>query len=90
MVSLQCGAANLDDEEFVDGDTVRWDRKFNRHLAFGGGVHRCLGSHLARMELQIMLEELLKHMPQFSLEPGKKPVYSPGIREVQVLPLKIG
>ena len=51
MVLLMLGSANNDDREFEDPQTLDVDRNNTRHLAFGGGVHRCLGSHLARQEL---------------------------------------
>ena len=59
----------------------------NRHLAFGGGAHRCLGSHLARMELRVALEEWHRRIPDYQIKPGETATYSPGIREVQYLPL---
>jgi cytochrome P450 len=50
---------------------VQLNRKRNRHLTFGTGVHRCLGAHLARMELRVALEEWLIAIPNFEREPGK-------------------
>ena len=47
------GSANTDGAEFAAAESVDFDRPANRHLAFGGGVHRCLGSHLARLELRV-------------------------------------
>ncbi len=87
MVSLQIGAANLDDEEFGDALNVDLGRVRNRHMAFGGGPHRCLGSHLARMELQVAMEVWHERVSSYSIAPGETPVYSPGIREVTHLPL---
>ena len=55
QVMIMIGSANTDEAEFPDADVVRFDREINRHLAFGGGIHRCLGSHLARMELRVAL-----------------------------------
>jgi len=56
--TLLIGAANCDTGPiFEDPSDVRFDRESNRHLAFGGGAHRCLGSHLARLELTVALEE---------------------------------
>ena len=87
LVTLLLGASNIDDEEFGNGDVVDFARERNRHLAFGAGAHRCLGSHLARMELRIAMEEWHKRIPEYEIKPGETPTYSPGIREVQFLPL---
>jgi cytochrome P450 len=87
LVTFLLGAANVDDEEFTDAVDVDFDRERNRHLAFGSGPHRCLGSHLARMELRVAMEEWHRRIPDYTVEPGKTPRYSPGIREVMELPL---
>jgi cytochrome P450 len=87
LVTLLVGAANLDDGEFPDSMRVDFGRESNRHLAFGAGAHRCLGSHLARMELRVALEEWHRRVPEYAIEAGETPRYSPGIREVQYLPL---
>ena len=87
LVTLLLGASNTDDEEFGDAASVDLSRERNRHLAFGGGAHRCLGSHLARMELRIALEQWHKRIPDYQLKPGEVPTYSVGIREVQSLPI---
>lgn len=86
-VTLLLGSANTDEGEFADADRVDLARERNRHLAFGGGAHRCLGSHLARMELCVAFEEFHRRIPDYSLKPGEKPKYGLGIREVQSLPL---
>ena len=67
MVLLSFPAANRDPEMFADADKVIIDRKENRHAAFGLGIHRCVGSNLARMEMTVAVEELLKRIPEFSL-----------------------
>lgn len=87
LVMLLLGAANMDERQFAQPDSVDFERERNRHLAFGGGPHRCLGSHLARMELRVALEEWHRRIPDYSIEAGKTPLYSAGIREVQYLPL---
>jgi cytochrome P450 len=56
-------------------------------MAFGGGIHRCLGSHLARLELRLALEELHRRIPDYALKPGETPRYTQGIRAVEYLPL---
>lgn len=87
MVTLVLGASNMDESHFDDPDKVDFERERNRHLAFGGGTHRCLGSHLARMELRVAMEEWHRRIPNYEIKPGETPTYSPGIREVQYLPL---
>ena len=87
MVTLLIGACNVDPGEFEDADVVNLERERNRHLGFGGGAHRCLGSHLARMELRVALEEWHRRIPEYAIKPGETPQYSPGIREVLYLPL---
>lgn len=67
-VLLNFPAANRDPAVFADADEVHLDRERNRHIAFGAGIHRCAGSHLARMELRVALEEWLAAVPEFSLE----------------------
>ncbi|MCO5084370.1 MAG: cytochrome P450 [Rhizobiaceae bacterium] len=70
-VILPLAAANRDPEIFDEPDTIKIDRRRNRHIAFGTGTHRCAGAHLARAELNIAIEEWLKIMPEFELvEPG--------------------
>ena len=86
MVSY--GAANMDPDEFGDPETVRFDREKNRHIAFGGGVHRCLGSHLARRELRIALREWHRVIPDYRITPGHEELeYPPGLRHVKDLML---
>jgi cytochrome P450 len=91
FVSVCVGAANVDSAEFPDAFDVRFDRVGNRHLAFGGGVHRCLGSHLARRELRIALREWHRRIPDYTLKPGHEElVYPPGLRHVENLTLAWG
>ena len=87
MVTLLLGAANTDDEHFRRAQEVDFDRERNIHLAFGAGPHRCLGSHLARMELLVAMEEWHRRIPDYRIAPGETPRFSPGIREVMYLPL---
>lgn len=68
-VLLAWAAANRDPGAFADPSVFDLDRKSNRHIAFGLGAHRCLGSHIARIELRIVLEELLRRIPNFTVEP---------------------
>lgn len=83
------GAANLDGD-VAGSDQVRLDRPVNRHLAFGGGIHRCLGSHLARAELRIALEAWHARIPEYFLAPGAQLTFSFGIRAAERVPLVIG
>ncbi len=87
IVFVSIGAANVDPAEFEDAMEVRFDREVNRHLAFGGGVHRCLGSHLARRELRVALREWHRRIPDYGLKPGIELEYPPGLRMVQNLEL---
>jgi cytochrome P450 len=84
------GAANLDEKELPDAGTVRLDRTVNRHLAFGGGIHRCLGSHLARLELRVALREWHRRIPEYRLKPGTELEYTAGIRSVASFPMLLG
>lgn len=87
VVNLLIGAADVDEREFPEAHRVDFDRERNRHLAFGAGPHRCLGSHLARMELRAGLEEWHRRIPDYAIKAGETPRVSPGIREVMYLPL---
>lgn len=66
-VLLPFPAGNLDPREFDGADEVRIDRQHNRHFAFGIGIHRCLGSNLARLELRVAIEEWVARFPNFRL-----------------------
>jgi cytochrome P450 len=82
------GAANVDPSVYDDPLVVRFDRVSNPHLAFGGGVHRCLGSHLARRELRITLREWHRRIPEYRIKPGHEQLeYPPGLRHVKDLTL---
>jgi cytochrome P450 len=86
-VTVLIGSANIDEHGFPEPRDVDFERPANRHLAFGGGVHRCLGSHLARLELRVALEQLHERIPDYAIKPGEEPKYSMGIRAVEYLPL---
>jgi cytochrome P450 len=88
QVMVMIGSANTDEAEFPDGDVVRFDRDVNPHIAFGGGIHRCLGSHLARLELRVALREWHKRIPDYEVEPGHELVYTPGIRSIDFFPMR--
>ena len=87
MVLLSFPAACRDPDMFPDADKVVIDRKENRHAAFGLGIHRCVGSNLARLEMTVAVEELLKRIPEFSLNGEVK--WSEGtVRGPRRLPIK--
>jgi len=86
-IGVSIGAANIDEGALPDSFTVDLERNPNKHLAFGGGIHRCLGSHLARMELRIALREWHQRIPDYSLAPGAELIYQPGLRQIDKLPL---
>ena len=87
-VLMNFPAANRDPEAFDRPDRVVLDRALNRHVAFGSGIHRCAGSNLARMELQVALEEWLLRIPSFSLEAGKEIAWAGGqVRGPRLLPV---
>lgn len=73
-VSCATMIANRDPEEFPDPDRIDLGREDNRHTAFAYGPHRCLGSHLARREIVIGLEEWLKRIPDFRIKQGTAPI----------------
>jgi cytochrome P450 len=89
-ILLSFPAANRDPEFFDRADEVLIDRELNRHAAFGLGIHRCVGSNLARMELRAALEEWLRVFPTFSLADPEAVRWSAGqVRGPRVLPLRI-
>jgi cytochrome P450 len=91
MVLLSFPAANRDPTVFPDADKVIIDRKENRHAAFGLGIHRCVGSNLARMEMLVAIEEWLKRIPDFRLDPSRAVTWSEGtVRGPRQLPLLLG
>jgi len=74
-VVVNYASANRDPHEFPEPDRCILDRKENRHLGFGAGVHRCLGSNLARLEFQVGLEQVLSRMPDYVLAPGAQATF---------------
>ena len=70
---LCLAAINRDESDAISANQVVMDGKVHPHWGFGGGPHRCLGSHLARMELNLIVEEWLKRVPDFDLAPGCAP-----------------
>ncbi|WP_243858795.1 cytochrome P450 [Mycobacterium sp. DL440] len=91
-VRLCIAAINRDDSDEISSNDVVMDGKVHRHWGFGGGPHRCLGSHLARMELTLILEEWLKRIPEFSVEAGYEPqiVFPANTFALERVPLTLG
>jgi cytochrome P450 len=89
-ILLSFPAANRDPAKFDRADDVIIDRQINQHAAFGLGIHRCLGSHLARMELRVALQAWLERIPDFSLDDPSAVTWSTGqVRGPRMLPLRI-
>ena len=87
-VLLPFPAANRDPHMFEDPDTFIIDREQNRHAAFGLGIHRCLGSNLARLELKVAVEEFVARFPSFELAGDVR--WSIGqVRGPRVMPIRI-
>lgn len=88
---IPLAAANRDPHKFDNPDTVDITREPNPHLAFGAGNHRCVGSHLARLELRVAFEEIHTRMPDYRLDPDDPPVrHLSQVKGVHTLPLIVG
>ena len=72
MVSISLGSVDTDEAALPDAYDVRFDREVNPHNAFGGGVHRCLGSHLARLELRVAMREWHRRIPEYAVQDGSR------------------
>jgi cytochrome P450 len=82
-------AGNRDPQMFEDPDEFRIDRLKNRHFAFGSGIHRCLGSNLARMELSVAIETFLERVPTFELADADAVTWTGGqVRGPRRLPIR--
>ncbi|MEY4146697.1 MAG: hypothetical protein RL278_253 [Actinomycetota bacterium] len=89
-VLLPFPAANRDPEVFPDADKVIIDREENRHVAFGLGIHRCLGSNLARLELRVAVDVFIQRFPKFELADASAVTWSLGqVRGPRKLPVRI-
>ncbi len=88
-VLLSFPAANRDPDVFEDPEQVIIDRRSNRHIAFGSGIHRCIGSNLARMEMQVAVGEFLARIPEFELEDADAVTWAGGqVRGPRHLPVR--
>jgi cytochrome P450 len=89
-ILLSYPAANRDPAQFDRAGEVVIDRKVNRHAAFGIGIHRCLGSHLARMQLRVALGAWLERFPEFTLADPAAVTWAAGqVRGPRTLPLRV-
>jgi cytochrome P450 len=83
-------AANRDPEHFERPDEVIIDRQHNRHVAFGAGIHRCVGSNLARMEMRVAIEEFIARVPDFTLRDDAEVTWAGGqVRGPRTIPVRI-
>ncbi|OBB43665.1 cytochrome P450 [Mycobacterium sp. 852002-51961_SCH5331710] len=91
QVRLCVGAINRDGSDPHSGDDLVMDGKLHKHWGFGGGPHRCLGAHLARMELRLVVTEWLARIPEFELAPGFVPeiTWPSATCSLRELPLRI-
>jgi cytochrome P450 len=90
-ILLSFPAASRDPAQFDRASEVIIDREVNRHAAFGLGIHRCVGSHLARMQLRVALEVWLERVPSFTLADPAAVTWSVGqVRGPRALPVRIG
>ena len=87
-VTLWYPSANRDEEAFPDPDRFDPTRHPNEHLAFGHGQHFCLGSHLARMEIRVMFEELLRRLPDMELAGPVRMLRSHFIDGIKSIPVR--
>ena len=89
-VLLPFPAANRDPEAFEDADRFVIDRSRNRHSAFGLGIHRCIGSNLARMEMTVAIDEWMRAFPDFELaDPGAVRWSTGQVRGPRQLPIRV-
>jgi cytochrome P450 len=89
MIFLGWASANVDPAIFDDPMTIDLSRKPNRHMSFAVGLHRCLGSHLARMEMVAALARFHERIPNYAVSEGDEVVYRviPGIRQAGRIPI---
>jgi len=89
-VLLGFPAANRDPAAFDEAGRFVIDRALNRHVAFGLGIHRCVGSNLARLELRVALEEFIARFPRFELADAQAVTWAPGqVRGPRAIPLRV-
>jgi cytochrome P450 len=86
-VAVMLATENFDPDQFPDPTTVDLHRQPNSHASFSEGVHRCLGSHLARLELRVALREWHRRIPHYRLAEGFEIEYTPALRGIPHLAL---
>ena len=70
FVAVSLGAANRDPERYPDPDAFKVGREDKQHISFGDGAQKCLGMHLARLEMRVLLNAVLDRLPGLRLDPG--------------------
>jgi cytochrome P450 len=91
LVQVLTPSAGRDEHYYAHADVVDFSRSKIKHIAFGVGPHRCLGSHLARMELRVALEEISAVMPEFSVSNyGSNPRHWGNVAGLDRLDVSVG
>ena len=80
-------SGNFDPAQFTNPRDFDPARPVNRHYTFVGGIHLCLGAHLARRELRILIDEFVKRVPAFTVKPGADTTVVPGLLSIRNLPI---
>ena len=89
--AVRSARANRDEREYPEPNKFIWNRPIRRQLAFGLGLHHCLGLHITRLQIRVCVEEFLKRIPEFSLDLSRPVTWSEGtVRGPRNLPLVIG
>jgi cytochrome P450 len=75
-VYMVWASANFDEREFDRPEEIDIRRAANRHMTFGRGIHRCLGSHLARLEMKVMIQQILRRLPDYTLDESQLEIHA--------------
>lgn len=90
-IALLNGSAGRDERQFDDPDTFDVERKFSRHMSFGYGTHLCLGAALARLELRVVIDELLQRYPEWHVDESRvELVRTTTVRGPATVPFQVG
>jgi cytochrome P450 len=79
FVAISLGAANRDPARYSNPDAFDIYRKDKQHISFGDGAHKCLGIHLARLEMRVLLDAVLDRLPGVHLDPGAQDPHIHGL-----------